>query len=119
VALVDVEPPAMSADSLVHDIQGTKANPDPTASADFETLRVLRRKFSRGGLPADRKPEDDARIAAFYVLKALLELLAEFSRRVRRGERLRLCTIEHPSTPGRMLVEIRVEPANPKNGGIP
>ena len=100
-------------------LQGTIAAPDPTASPDFELLRVLRKKFSRGGLPASRTPEDDARIAVFYVLRMLLDLLAEFTRSVRRGERPRLVVVEQSSTPGRMIVEVRMETVNPEKGRAP
>lgn len=102
--------------ALVERLQGAQAAADPTASADFESLRVLRKKFSRGGLPANRTPEDDARLVVFYVLRALLDLLAEFARRVRRGERLRLVVTEQPSMPGRMVVEVLMESVNQEKG---
>jgi hypothetical protein len=111
--------PAVKAGSLVERIHGARAISDPTASPDFEGLRVLRRKFSRGGLPAIRAPEDDARIAVFYVVKALLDLLAELARRVQRGEPVRLLVSEQSSIPGRMTVEVRLEPANQQLGGTP
>ena len=105
--------------ALVGRMQGVQAAPDPTASADFDSLRLLRKKFSRGGLPADRTPEDDARITVFYVLRALLDLLAEFARRVRRGERLRLLVNEQPSTPGKMVIEVLIEAVNQERGRGP
>lgn len=98
--------------SLINRIQEAQSAPDPTASADFDVLRVLRKRFSRGGLPAERKPADDARIVVFYVLKLLLELLGEFAQRIRRGERLRLVSREQPSIRGRMLIEIAIEPVS-------
>lgn len=101
---------------LIERIEQSRSAPDPTGSADFDLLRVARKKFSRGGLPAQRRPEDDARIAVFCVLKPLLELLAEFSRRIRRGERVRLVSKEQPRTPGRMVLEVAIESAEHKEG---
>ena len=104
----------MREDTLIDRLHGAQTAPDPTASPDFEALRVLRKKFSRGGLPAVRTPEDQARIAVFYVLRALLDLLVEFARRIRRGERVGLVVNEQTSLPGRMAVEVVIEPAKPE-----
>lgn len=101
---------------LVEQLREVQAAPDPTRSVDFEFLRLLRKRFSRGGLPAERTPEDYARLATFAVLQELLRLLGEFARRVQRGEALRLDVVEQPSTPGRMLVEVVIVPASQQKG---
>lgn len=99
----------MKTGALANSIKAAQAIPDPTASPEFDTLRALRRKLGSGGLPTLRTPEDDARISTFRVLRELLDLLAEFTRRVRRGDRVRLVSREQPSTPGRMVIDIIIE----------
>jgi hypothetical protein len=82
---------------------------DPTRAPEFTTLRELRRTLSRGGLPAQRTPEDEARLAAFAAVKELLRVVDEFRIRVRAGEDVHLRVLEHKSTPERMKVEIAIE----------
>jgi hypothetical protein len=83
------------------------------AAPEFETLRDLRRRFARGGLPpvATRSPEDDARIAVFSTLVELLRVLREFRDRVARGEAVRLQVCEQPTEPGRMRIELVIRPS--------
>lgn len=100
------------AGSLVDRIHGARAIPDPIASPDFEGLRVLRKKFSRGGLPADRTPEDDARIAAYRTIADLLRVLSEFRDRLARGDAVRLVMPEQTNERGRMRFEITIEERN-------
>lgn len=106
----------MREDSLPGRMSDTTPIPDPTGSADFAHLRLLRRKFSNGGLPVNRRPEDDARIVVFCVLKGVLELLAEFSRRIRRGERVRLLSKEQPTLRGRLILDLVILPVDQKEG---
>lgn len=78
---------------------------------DFETLRHLRRRFARGGLPAEaeRTPEDQARIAAFRTIADLLRVLTDFRDRIARGEAVGLVMPEQKSEPGRLRIEIAIE----------
>jgi hypothetical protein len=71
-------------------------------------LSELRHMLSAGRMPA-RTPEDHARNTSFRVVAALLLFLAEFKRRVERGDRLRIVEREQPSKPGRLLVEFTIE----------
>lgn len=83
---------------------------DPLEAPEFAALRELRRRLSRGGLPGQRTPEDDARLAAFATLQELLLVLGEFRVRVRRGDAVRLRVLEQQSTPARMRLEVVIEP---------
>lgn len=86
---------------------------------DYETLRNLRRRFARGGLPAFavRSPEDEARIATFKTISALLCVLREFRDRVARGDAVRLVVSEQTIEPGRVRVEFVIR--GPGEGGAP
>ena len=94
---------------LEHRLAETQPPPNPLASREFAELRVLRRKLGRGGLPAHRTPEDDARIVAHAVLCELLRGLEDFRSRVQRGERVRLVWREEPSPPGIIRAEVTIE----------
>lgn len=102
----------MTTPSLTERIRRAQSVPDPTGSPDFELLRGARKTFSRGGRTVPHTPENDARMVVFDVLRALLESLAEFSRRVQRGERLRLRVTRHHATPGKVALQIEIQPDN-------
>lgn len=82
---------------------------DPSATPEFTALRELRQRLSRGGLPAQRTPADDARLAAFTTLKELLRIVDAFRRSVQQGESFRLRAIEHESSSRRVVIEIVIE----------
>jgi hypothetical protein len=88
------------------------APPPPSARRfvipEHGLLSELRHMLSAGRVPA-QTPEDHARGASFRVVAALLLFLAEFKRRVERGDRLRIVEREHPSQPGRLIVEFTIE----------
>ena len=84
---------------------------DPSATPEFAALRELRQRFSRGGLPAERAPTDDARLTAFTTIKELLRIVDVFRRRIQQGEAVRLRQVEHESSNGRVLIEIVIEKA--------
>lgn len=84
---------------------------DPSATPEFAALRELRQRFSRGGLPAQRTPTDDARLVAFTTLKELLRIVDAFRRGIQQGETLRLRHIEHESSSRRVHIEILIEKA--------
>ncbi|MFO0589891.1 MAG: hypothetical protein U0441_20285 [Polyangiaceae bacterium] len=84
---------------------------DPSATPEFAALRELRQRLSRGGLPAERTPTDDARLTAFMTIKELLRIVDVFRRCLQQGEALRLRHIEHESSSQRVLIEIVIEKA--------
>lgn len=71
-------------------------------------MSELRHMLAAGKVPA-QTPEDHARNASFRVLAALLLFLADFKRRVERGDRVRIVEREHPSQAGRIIVEFTIE----------
>ena len=84
---------------------------DPSATPEFAALRELRQRLSRGGLPSQRTPTDDARLTAFMTIKELLRIVDVFRRRIQQGEALRLRHIEHESSSARVFIEIVIEKA--------
>jgi len=99
----------MSTETLRARIARATPPPDPTAAPEFATLRRMRRTLARGGIPATRTPEIQAKLAAFSTLRDLLSLLDEFRKRVQRGERVSLVTTEQSSVAGHMRIEIVIE----------
>ncbi|MFT3764713.1 MAG: hypothetical protein QM820_04230 [Minicystis sp.] len=83
---------------------------------ELRALRALRRDLARGGLPplSARTPEDHARIAAFRMLEELMSLLDQYRRRIESGERCRLAEREHGREAGRLLIELSIEPEDPR-----
>jgi hypothetical protein len=79
---------------------------------EYRAMCELRTALSRGVLPRwDRRAAHDwARLAAFHAIAELLRILDEFKRRIERGERCRLVHREKPQEPGRMQIEIVIEP---------
>jgi hypothetical protein len=87
--------------------------PPPASARRFSIpehglMSELRHMLAAGRMPA-RTPEDHARNASFRVIAALLLFLAEFKRRIERGDRIRIVEREHPSKPGRIVVEFTIE----------
>lgn len=84
-------------------------------------LRALRRAFAKGGLPpADtRGPVDDVRIAVFHAVRELLGIVDQFKSRIASGEALRLVVREQPVEPGRVLIELAIEPRGEGRDGAP
>src|SRR5262245_36911666 len=99
---------------LAHRLAKAQPPPNPLASHDFAELRALRRRLGRGGLPSERTPEDDARIAAHGFVAELLRGLEDFCARVQRGERVRLVMREEPSPPGVIRAEFAIETVTPQ-----
>ncbi len=95
------------------------ASPARLLIPELRTLRELRAVLARGGLPARRTAESQARIAAFRTVEELLRLLDEYRERVERGARCRLVEREHGREPGRLLLELRIEegPGPNRQGG--
>ena len=85
------------------------------ALPEHKALCDLRAALANGGLPrVDRRTAYDwARIAAFHTIAELLRILDQFKRRIEEGERFRLVHRERPREPGRLHVEIVIEP-NPE-----
>jgi hypothetical protein len=84
--------------------------PNPLEAPEFHTLRMLRRAFSRGGLPplSMRTPEDEARIAAFFALQQMMYILEEFRKACARHEPVRLVVAEHGQSPNHIVLEIAI-----------
>ena len=84
---------------------------NPLAGESCRMLRELRVAFGRGGLPPrDRRtPEDEARIAAFFVLKELTHILDQYRRAVEEGKPCRLAVNEHGRQLGKVVIEITIE----------
>ena len=78
---------------------------------ELRTLRELRTRLARGGMPPldKRTPDDSARIVAFRVIEELLRLFERYRRRVEQGERCRLVERERAAEPGALLIEIVIE----------
>jgi len=75
-------------------------------------MRKLRDLLAHAGIRAlgERTPEDYARVTTFEVISALMRLLDEFKRRVESGERCRLVRVKLSHDPGRLSIEIAIEP---------
>ena len=88
---------------------------NPLASESFRALRELRTEFGRGGLPPRerRTPEDDARIAAYFVLRETTHILDQFRRAVEEGRPGRLVVSEHGRQLGKVVIEITIEDEHP------
>lgn len=83
---------------------------NPLEAPELSTLQLLRGAFASGGFPPPsmRTPEDEARIAAFFALHQLLQLLEEFRKACARGERVRLAVAERGQSPSRIVVDIAI-----------
>src|SRR5262245_41773574 len=93
---------------------GPVSKPPPSSGVPLVELAIpgmrqltdLRTLLAVGGLPVQRTPADDGRIAAFHAIAEMLRLLQEFKRRIESGEACRLVVEERSSTPGRLVLEI-------------
>ena len=84
----------------------------PLVIPEHRAMKALREALAVGGLPPrDRRtPEDSARIASYRVVEELLRLLRFFKHRVEEGEPCRLVERVHDTEPGRLHLEIAIEP---------
>ena len=82
------------------------------ALPELDALRELRRALARGGLPSRgrRSAADEARLVAFRAVDELVCFLDAYERRVALGEPCRLIEREHAREPGRLTLEIEIEP---------
>lgn len=84
--------------------------PNPLEAPEFTTIRLLQRAFLSGGIPplSMQTAEDEARIAAFFVLHQLMHILEQFREACAWGERVRLMIHEHGRSPTRIVLEIAI-----------
>jgi hypothetical protein len=84
----------------------------PLVIPEHRTMKALRDTLRVGGLPPldTRTPEDAARIASYRVVEELLRLLRFFKHRIEEGESCRLVERVHDTEPGRLHLEIAIEP---------
>lgn len=87
---------------------------DLADSQGIQSLRILRRQLARRGLPTHRTPQAEAELAAFCILRDFLALYEDFKRHLRRGEAVSLRALDQRPTPGRLTIEIRIEPQSPR-----
>ena len=82
---------------------------NPLAAPEFMTLRQVRAELAKGGMLAQRTPEDHARIAAFRTIEEFLRFVEEYRRRIPSGERCKLVERPHKSETGRVMLEFEIE----------
>jgi hypothetical protein len=77
---------------------------------DFRALAEVRRTFTQRGLPTAPTSEAGARRAAYWALYELGHVLEELERSEREGSPAS-CAVRAERGPGRIVLEIAVEPA--------
>jgi hypothetical protein len=79
--------------------------------AEFRALAEVRRTFTQRGLPTAPTAEAGARRAAFWALYELGHVLEELERSEREGSPASCTVRAEQRGPGRIVLEIAVEPA--------
>jgi hypothetical protein len=80
---------------------------------EFRALAELRRSFTQRSMPTAATPEAGARRAAYWALYELGHVLDELERHEREGSPASCAVRTEERGPGRIVLEIAVEPALP------